>query len=195
MPVLRRAVSVWLPIAAGVSGLALIVYVAIQQDLRLTADDAPIALAHSTAARLDDGVLPADALPAERVDLTDSLEPFVLVFDTDGHLVASSATLNSNRVDYPGGVFDTVRMRGEDRVTWQPISGVRDATVAIAWRNGFVVAGRSLRLTEGHIDQIGRMVAAAWVFTLFVVAAASLLVAVVARAPYAPTLTRGAPLA
>jgi hypothetical protein len=176
--VLRRAVCVWLPIATGVSGLALIVYVAVQQDLRLTADDAQIALAQSTAARLDNGTLPADAIPADPVDVTDSLEPFVMVFDTGGQLIASSATLNANPVDYPAGVFDTVRVRGQDRVTWQPISGIRDATVAIPWRGGFVVAGRSLRLTEGHIDQIGLVVAAGWVFTLVLVGVVSLLVVV-----------------
>ena len=30
------------------------------------------------------------------------------------------------------GVFDTVRARGEDRVTWQPENGVRNATVVVA---------------------------------------------------------------
>jgi hypothetical protein len=72
----------------------------------------------------------------EQVDLATSLDPFVLVFDADGQLLASSMLLRGRMPDYPAGVLDTVRRRGEDRVTWQPESGVRDATVAVPWQCG-----------------------------------------------------------
>jgi hypothetical protein len=139
---------VWLPVAIAVTGLAGIAYLAVQQDLRLSADDAQVALARSTATRLDTGVAPLKTLPADSVDLTNSLEPFVMVFDSTGRLLASSATLNGQPVDYPADVFDSVRARTEDRVTWQPEPGIRSATVAVPWRNGFVVAGRSSQV--GH---------------------------------------------
>jgi hypothetical protein len=58
------------------------------------------------------------------------------------------------------GVFDTVRARGKDRATWQPENGVRSATVAVRWHGGFVVAGRSLRLTEQHVEQTRLVVGA-----------------------------------
>jgi len=173
--VLTRAVAIWLPIAAATTGLALIVYGAVQQNLRLTADDPQVALARRTAAQLDAGTPPSAAVPAERVDLARSLDPFVLVFDANGQVLASSATLHSQVPDYPVGVFDTVRARGEDRVTWQPEKDVRNATVAISWQGGFVVAGRSLRLTEQHIDQIGLVVGAGWLATLTLVTAAAVL--------------------
>jgi hypothetical protein len=155
--------------------LAVIIYGAAQQNLRLTADDPQIALAQRTVARLDAGTAPADAVPAEQVDLARSLDPFVQVFDPNGHVLASSATLHGQVPNYPTGVFDTVRARGEDRVTWQPESDVRSATVAVAWQGGFVVAGRSLRLTEQHVDQIGRVVGAGWLATLTLVAVAAVL--------------------
>jgi hypothetical protein len=107
--------------------------------------------------------------------MASSLDPFVLVFDANGHVLASSATLHSQVPDYPMGVFDTVRARGENRVTWQPESGVRSATLAVAWHGGFVIAGRSLRLTQQHIDQIGLVVVAGWLATLTLVAAAAVL--------------------
>jgi len=75
-------------------------------------------------------------------------------------VLASSATLHSQVPDYPVGVFDTVRAHGEHHVTWQPENGVRNATVAVAWQRGFVVAGRSLRLTEQRVDQLGLVVGA-----------------------------------
>ena len=86
---------------------------AVQQNLRLTADDPQVALAQRTAARLDAGTPPAAVLPAEQVDVARSLDPFVLVFDTSGHVLASSATLHSQVPDYPIGVFDTVRARAK----------------------------------------------------------------------------------
>jgi hypothetical protein len=175
LSVIKRAVAIWLPIAAATTGLALIVYGAAQQNLRLTADDPQAALAQRTAARLDAGTSPAAAVPAEQVDLAQSLDPFVLVFDANGHVLASSATLHSQVPDYPTGVFDTVRARGEDRVTWQPERGVRNATVAVAWQGGFVMAGRSLRLTEQHVDQISLVVGAGWLATLALVAVAAVL--------------------
>ena len=125
--ILTRAIAIWLPIAVATTGLAVIIYGAVQQNLRLTSDDPPVELAQRTAARLDAGAPPATVLPAERVDLAGSLDPFVLVFDTTGNVLASSATLHSQVPNYPIGVFDAVRARGEDHVTWQPENGVRNA--------------------------------------------------------------------
>jgi len=189
--VLTGAVAIWLPIAAATSGLAIIVYGAGQQNLRLTADDPQVALAQRTAVRLDSGMAPVAAVPAEPVDLARSLDPFVLVFDANGHLLASSATLNNQVPDYPTGVFDTVRARGEDRVTWQPRTGVRSATVAVAWEGGFVVAGRSLRLTEQHIGQIGLVIGAGWLATLTLVAVAAVLATLVNPTRQWPTFSLG----
>jgi hypothetical protein len=189
--VLLRAVAIWLPIAAATTGGAGIVYGAMQQNLRLSADDPQVALARRTAAHLDAGAAPAAAVPTEQVDLIGSLDPFVLIFDADGHVVASSATLQSQIPEYPRGVFDTVRGRGEDRVTWQPEPGVREATVAVAWRGGFVVAGRSLRLTEQHIDQVGLVVGMGWLATLVLVAGAALLAALLNPPPDRPTFSLG----
>ena len=87
--VLLRAVVIWLPIAAATTGVAGIVYGAMQQNLRLSADDPQVALARRTAAHLDGGAAPAAAVPTEQVDLIGSLDPFVLIVDADGHVVAS----------------------------------------------------------------------------------------------------------
>jgi hypothetical protein len=189
--ILIRAIATWLPIAAATTGLAGIAYAAAQQNLRLSADDPQVALAQRTAARLDAGTIPAAAVPADPVDLAVSLDPFVLVFDTNGLPLASSATLHGQAPTYPTGVFDTVRKRGEDRVTWQPERGVREATVAVAWHGGFVVAGRSLQLTERHIDQLGLLVGTGWLATQILIAAASLLAVLLNPPPNWPTSRLG----
>jgi hypothetical protein len=187
--VVWRALVIWLPIAAATTGLAGIVYVTAQQTLRLGSDDLQVALARRTAARLDGGTAPASVL-SEQVDLATSLDPFVLVFDADGRLLASSVLLHGQLPNYPAGVFETVRRRGEDRVTWQPEPGVRDGTVAVPWHGGFVVAGRSLELTEQHIDQLGLLVGAGWLATLGLVAVAALLTAVLSP-PAWPAVSLG----
>jgi hypothetical protein len=188
--VVWRALAIWLPIAAATTGLAGIVYVTAQQSLRLGFDDPQIALARRTAARLNAGAAPASAVP-EQADLATSLDPFVLVLDADGRLLASSVLLRGQMPNYPAAVFDTVRRRGEDRVTWQPESGVREATVAVPWHGGFVVAGSSLELTEQHINQLGLLVGAGWVATLGLVAVTALLAALLGFPPVWPAVSLG----
>jgi len=180
--VLVRAIAIWLPIAAATTGLTGVVYGVTQQSLRLGADDAGVALALRTTARLDAGESATAAVPADQVELTTSLDPFALVFDSNGRQLASSAALHGQLPTYPPGVFNTLRVQGEDRVTWQPEPGVRSATVAVAWHGGYVVAGRSLRLTEQHIDQVGQIVVVGWLATLMAIAAAAL-VAVLLHPP------------
>lgn len=63
---------------------------------------------------------------------------------------------------YPASVLDYVGQNGESRVTWQPASGLRYASVAIKYDNGYIVAARSLSETERLIDTIGKLVLAAW---------------------------------
>jgi hypothetical protein len=190
-PVAVRAIAIWLPIAAALTGVSGLVYLVAQQSQRLGADEVPLALAQHTAVLLDIGTSPSAAVPADRVELTRSLDPFVLVFDNGGRLLASSATLHGQVPDYPIGVFDTARARGEDRVTWQPEVGVREATVATSWSGGFVVAGRSLGATEQLIDKLGLLVVAGWLATLAVVAASAVVAAVLTAPPDWPSLSLG----
>jgi hypothetical protein len=177
--VVTRAVAIWLPIAVAITGVSATVYGVAQQSLRLMADEQPTALALRTAARLNSGMSPSEAQSTAQVDMATSLDPFVLVFDADRQLVSATATVHGRPPDYPTGVFDTVRTRGQDRVTWQPEPGVRAATVAVAWNGGFVVGGSSLTLTEETIDRIGPLVIVGWSATLVLVAAVATCAAVV----------------
>jgi hypothetical protein len=185
-----RALAIWLPIAAATTGLAGIVYLTAQQSMRLGFDDPQIALARRTADRLNSGAAPASLVP-EQAELATSLDPFVLVLDADGRLLASSVVLHGQMPNYPAGVFDTARRRGEDRVTWQPESGVREATVAVPWHGGFVVTGRSLELTERHVDQLAVLVGAGWLATLGLVAVAALLAVLLSPPPAWPAVSLG----
>lgn len=148
---MKTAFKWWLVIALVMSGLAGLVYVIAQQNLRLNADDPQIQMAEDIAARLSHGAQPRDLVPAESVDIATSLAPYIIIFDNNGNPLASSARLDGQIPGIPQGVFDYVRASGEDRITWQPEPGVRGAIVVTRFQgttSGFVLVGRSLREVE-----------------------------------------------
>ena len=69
----------------------------------------------------------------------------------------------------PPGVLQHVRDSGEARVTWQPIGGVRIASVVVSYSGatqGFVLAGRSLQETEDRVAKFQALIGLAWLATL-----------------------------
>lgn len=146
----------WLPTAVVVVAMSGLVYLSMQQLLRQSANDPQVQMAEDTAAALSAGKPAIEVVPVNQVEISTSLSPFLMVFDDTGKLVNTNAILDGHVPQFPVGVFDYVRQRGEDRVTWQPRSGVRLATVVSRFTSptssGFVVAGRSLRESENRSD-------------------------------------------
>ena len=138
----------WLALAAVITLLAGGGYTVAQQVVRHDADHPQVEMARDAAAKLSAGAPPSSVLPSTAVDLRSSPDPYLIVVNDSGAIVASSATLDGERVIPPAGVFDYVRAHGEDTISWQPDAGVRSAIVVDAYRGGFVVAGRSLESTE-----------------------------------------------
>lgn len=156
----------WLPLALLMTLVSLMVYGAVQQDLRQSANDPQIQMAEDTARALAGGKLPATLVQGETVDIATSLSPYLIIFNDAGQPTASSARLNGQTPALPNGVFDFVRQQGEDRITWQPQPGVRSATVIVPYRGsnpGFVLAGRSLREVEKREDQLTTNLALGWI--------------------------------
>ncbi|MCW5853043.1 MAG: hypothetical protein KIT87_23450 [Anaerolineae bacterium] len=163
--VIGRVLRYWLPGVVAATILTGLVYVALQQTLRLGANDPQIQMAEDTAAALAAGGEARTLVPTQAVDIGRSLAPFLIVFDRDGRVVASSASLDGATPALPAGVLDATRPRGENRLTWQPRPGVRLATVITVVNGGtggYVLAGRSLREVESRIDLLGLQVGLAW---------------------------------
>ncbi len=157
-------------LSALASGLALALYSIPQQVLRQGANDPQIALAGDLAAELEQGVAPAAAVPAASVDMARSLTPFVIVYDDQGHPLASQAQLDGQIPAPPQGVFDYVRQHGEERLSWQPILGsVRGVRIAAVIERvngpqpGFVLAGRNMREVESREQQVSKMAGLTWI--------------------------------
>ncbi|MGZ6314302.1 MAG: hypothetical protein ACXWNI_01585 [Candidatus Limnocylindrales bacterium] len=86
----------------------------------------------------------------------------MIVFDTNGQVLASNATLDGGPPAPPIGVLAAARPGSPNAVTWQPRDGVRVAAVVVAWKGGTVLAGRSLRLVEQREANAELIAGAAW---------------------------------
>lgn len=155
----------WLPQAFLITVMCGLVYLGIQQTWRMSANDPQVQIAQDDAARLANGVQPQELVLGDRVDISRSLSPFVVVYGASGNVITATANLNGAVPPLPDGVLDATRIAGEDRITWQPEPGVRLATiieVVNSGNGGFVLAGRSLRETEDRIDNLGKIALLAW---------------------------------
>jgi len=158
----KKIFALWVIMMFLVTFTSLLVYLAAQQTIRLGANDIPSQLAMETSIHLQNGQNAKDAIPAEKVDISKSLNGFVMVYDSSKNLVATSGTLDSSNPVYPKGVLDYLDQKTESRITWQPEAGLRFASVAIKYNNGYIVAARSLNEPERLIGKLGQLIFLAW---------------------------------
>ncbi len=161
-----RILRVWLPLAIAVCGVSTLIYGCVQQALRQDANDPQIQMAEDAAAALNNGSSVASLLPSARLDIAHSLAPFLLIYDEAGKPVAGSGQLGDSLPSDPLGALQAARSSGENRVTWQPRSDVRIASVVVPFAGGYVVAGRSLREVERREAQMQAMAFIGWLVTL-----------------------------
>ncbi len=163
---LKNVLRTWLPLAVSVTALCLLLYVTVQQSLRQGANDPQIQMAEDAAAALNRGESAKSVVPASQVDIGSSLAPFVAVYAATGKPATSSGLLDGQLPDYPLGALQAAQHTGENRVTWQPSSGVRIASVVVPCKDGYVVAGRSLREVESRVSQMGTLIGLGWILIM-----------------------------
>jgi len=166
---LKNILRHWLPLVVVIVLLCGLVYLTVQQSLRMGANDPQIQMAEDAATTLAAGGTPVSILPTTQLDISNSLAPFLVVYSDAGEPLASSGLLNGAAPLLPAGIFDYTRLKGEDRVSWQPKSGVRVAAVVVAYGGshpGFVLAGRSLREVEIRESQVEQITGIAMLVTL-----------------------------
>lgn len=175
MPILlRRAVAVFLPLAVLATLTCGLVYAEVQQDQRSGANDPQFQVAEDAVAALNAGAKPEAVVDSSRtIDPSSSLATFVIVFDANHSVLATNAALDGGQPAPPAGVLDAAVPGSPNAVTWQPSSGVRIATVVVAWKGGTVLAGRSLSRVEQREFNAGLIAGAAWLAMLVALAAAS----------------------
>ncbi len=159
----QRVFMKWLPLAIVTIVLAGTVYVAIQQNYRMSANDPQIQVAEDVAEAITSGTAAPDSIvpAAPTADMTKSLSTFLIIYSASGTPVGGSVALDGKIPTPPAGVFDNVKKHGQERLTWQPKAGVRMATVIVSFagpESGYVLVGRSLEEVEARIMQLGLLV-------------------------------------
>ena len=184
MRFLTRVFIAWLPLAVAVTLLCSLVYATVQQNYRQSLNDPQIQMAEDAANSINAGVAPSAVFGGTKaVDIGSSLAPWLAVFDASGMMVVSSGSLDGQAITFPSGVFNTSTWHTyaeygisipvppqEDRFTWQPRSGVREAVVLIKVQSStgtvFVASGRNMREVENREGALVFTVAIGWIVTL-----------------------------
>jgi len=160
----------FIPLAVLITGLSGLVYWAVQQDIRIGSYEPQIQLSEDAAARISAGEDPKKIIPTGNIDISKSVAPYLVIYDDKDNVLASNATLNNQTPKVPQGVLDYAKNNGQDRISWQPATGVRSAIIVTHFSNskvsGSVLSGRSLREPEKRIDMLGTQVALAYLVTM-----------------------------
>lgn len=146
-----RLVLKLVSVSVGIIGLAGLVYWTNQTTLRQGANDPQIQMSQDRGLQI----------PNSKVDLTTSLTPYIMVFDETGKYEVGNALLDGKVPEVPIGVLDYARTHGQNRVTWQPKPGVRQAVVVTYFSEKpkeFVLVGRSLIEVEKREDMLFKQV-------------------------------------
>lgn len=162
----KTILGYWLVFVFLITFTCMLTYIVMQQSLRLGANESPIQFATDAIIQLNNGKNPETLFSKDQMDSSKSPDTFVMVFDKKENLVSSSATMAGKQITYPKGVLKYVAKKGEDRVTWQSQSGLRFASVAMKYNNGYVVAAHSLSFTENLIGTLGKLILKAWLACL-----------------------------
>jgi hypothetical protein len=166
----------WAYSAVAVTAVLGVTYVTVQQSYRTGLDDPQIQMAEDGAYKIYSGGVPADVVPRgiAPVDISQSLSPWIAVYDENGTVLESSGQLDNAPPQLPKGIFTDLAKQSATgveplRFTWQPRVGVRQAVVLEPTTLGggmYVVAGRNMREVEQRIAREGEMVFAGWLITL-----------------------------
>jgi hypothetical protein len=166
----HQEVRIWVAIAGTATLIIGAAYVMVQQSTRLSANDAPLALAQTIKSSLENGSSANDVLPAQTINLRTNNNLFAIVTDGSQHVLASSATLDSQNPLPPKGVFAYTKAHGNDLFTWQPAAKVRLATYVLSYgsapNDGFIITGQSLSQFEKRVDTYTQLALAAWLAVL-----------------------------
>lgn len=171
MKTFAAVLRLWFILAVALTLVCGILYIAVQQNYRLTANDPQVAMANDAANAIDNGTDPKSLITGPQMEISNSLSPFMIIYNGQGEPVASGAVISGMIPKLPSGVFAFVNTHGEDIISWQPGSGIRMAMVIKRTRGNnlfFVAAGRSLRTTEERIAMLGKQVAFGWVCSLII---------------------------
>lgn len=168
----------YLAAAALITVVMLLIYAGLQQTYRTGLNDPQVQIARDISSKLERGRSIESFIAADTFDVTNSLAPFVVLYNANGKAIRSNALLDDKMPQVPLGLFEIVKNNDEHRVSWQPRKGVRMAMVIVKANTSpvqFVAAGRSMVEEEERIQQMRTMVFIAWVICLIIISITAIL--------------------
>ncbi|MCX6783482.1 MAG: hypothetical protein NT141_00195 [candidate division WWE3 bacterium] len=167
--ILESVIS-WVPLAFVATAAIVGAYCSVQQNFRQSANDPQVQLSQDIAGLIAQGADPASYDQAQKIDVAQSLTPFLIITDESGKVLASSITVSGKSPVVPSGVLSFAKSHADDRVTWQPLPKVRMAIVVKYYKgqssSGFVIIGRSLKEIETRTDNLMKLMAGGLALTL-----------------------------
>lgn len=166
----RVLLTVWAPQAIIITIICGLIYISVQQILRQSANDPQIQMAEDYAANISAGNI-SDSLSIDgSIDISRSLAPFIIIYDSAGKPLSGNARLNKKIPAVPVDFLLTAKNNGQSRITWQPEKGIKIAAVIIPFagkaKGGFVLAGRSLREVQMRTSNIDMFCVSTWLILL-----------------------------
>lgn len=146
-----------------------LIYCAVQQNYRSSANDPQVQIARELQGHLQKG----NPLPfGDSVEMETSLSVFQQTYDKNANPLLSTGYLNGKVPRLPKGVFEYAKTNGEHWITWQPQENVRMATGIVRVNVGpvaYLVVGRSLNDVEKRIASMTKMIFMGWILCICVV--------------------------
>ena len=170
-----------LPLMVAIVFIYLFIYLIVQQNIRLMANEIPMQYALEAKAKLESGAKPEEVVAGlNPVDTKYSLFPFLIVLNANGSIKATTCNVNGKNVMPPIGILEPSKKTGQNSVTWQPRPDIRNAIVVLPYSingyEGYVIGGRSLSEAEKRIRFAGFQITEAIIFTLLAAFLTSLIV-------------------
>lgn len=179
-----KSLASWPPLSVAIVFIYCFMYYVMQQYIRLSANELPARYANDIAEKLKTGMPPSQAInDMAQVDMEKSLSPFVIILDNSGKCLCGTAILHGACPTPPHGALTYAKQHGDNRITWQPEQGLRNAAIIMPCdimlqdhtEHGYVLAGRSMRETEQRLHFLLMQIFAGIIVTLIATFAAVLL--------------------
>jgi len=158
---MMRVFILWLPFAVAITGITLFAFVAVRQSIRLNANDPQTAGAEDISAELNQGAPLNEILPQSQINMAKSLDPVVIVTNSNGKVLGASGQLNGTQPVPPQAALASSKSSGENSITWSPTSGLNEAAVIVPYssksQSGYVIVARSLREFDSQASSLDRM--------------------------------------
>lgn len=166
--ILWRSTISFLPFAVCITLLSGLIYFSSQQVIRLSANEMPSLSVDTALARISIGQQLNTILPNVPIELSKPFGFFFSAYNEQKVLTIAQTTVHGASVTIPDGVFDYAKLHGKDRVTWQPETGIRLATVVVyePKTKTYLVAGRDLTDYEHRIETLGIQILLGWALTM-----------------------------